>query len=391
MISYGKQTIDKTDIDSVIKVLKGEWLTQGPFVEKFENDLKINFKAKYACAVSNGTAALHLTALALGWNDDDYVILPPITFLSTANCIVYAKANPVFVDIDSHYYCLDPNLVEQKVKYLRKKGKNIKAIIGVDYAGHPCDWESLRSIADNYDLILINDNCHAIGAEYKNDFCYSLKYADVVCHSYHPVKPFTTGEGGAVLTNNYFIDKKVRLLRTHGVTKDPEEIDNFEGPWYYEMVDIGFNYRITDLQCALGSNQLKKLQKFVSKRKDIALKYENALRTKKPEIVTPKCAKDTSHGYHLYPILIDFQQYKIDKVTFFKKMYKAGINLQVHYIPLHYQPFYMQNFGYEKGDFPISEKFYKEEVSLPIYPDLTNKELLFVVELINRYLIGKKK
>ena len=174
------------------------WLTQGPFVKKFENDLKNNFKAKHVCAVSSGTAALHLTALALGWGENDYVILPPITFLSTANCIVYSKANPVFVDIDSYTYCLNPNLVEEKVKYLRKNGKNIKAIIGVDYAGHPCDWESLRSIADHYDLILVNDNCHAIGAEYKNDFCYSLKYADVVCHSYHPVKPFTTGEGGAL-------------------------------------------------------------------------------------------------------------------------------------------------------------------------------------------------
>ena len=387
MISYGKQTIDKTDIDSVIEVLNGEWLTQGPFVKKFENDLKKNFKAKYVCAVSNGTAALHLTALALGWDENDYVILPPITFLSTANCIVYAKATPVFVDIDSYTYCLNPNLVEEKVKYLRKNGKNIKAIIGVDYAGHPCDWESLRSIADYYDLILVNDNCHSIGAEYKNDICYSLKYADVVTQSYHPVKPFTTGEGGAVLTNNSLVDKKVRLLRTHGVTKNPEEIDNFEGPWYYEMVDIGFNYRITDLQCALGSNQLKKLKKFLTKRREIALKYDNAFRKKLPEIVFPKCTKDITHGYHLYPVLVDFDNYEIDKVTFFKKMYKVGINLQVHYIPLHFQPFYIKNYGYRKGDFPIAEEFYKKEISLPIYPGLTNKELSFVIDSINKYLV----
>ena len=388
MISYGKQTIDKTDIDSVIEVLKGEWLTQGPYVEKFENDLKTNFKAKYVCAVSNGTAGLHLTALALGWDANDYVILPPITFLSTANCIVYAKANPVFVDIDPNTYCLNPTLVEQKVKYLRKNGKNVKAIIGVDYAGHPCDWESLRSIADYYDLILINDNCHAIGAEYKNDICYSLKYADVVVQSYHPVKPFTTGEGGAILTNNSSIDKKVRLLRTHGVTKDPKEIDNFEGPWYYEMVDIGFNYRITDFQCALGSNQLKKLNKFLTKRRKIALKYENTFRKKLPEIVVPKCSKDITHGYHLYPVLVDFDNYEIDKVTFFKKMYKVGINLQVHYIPLHIQPFYIKNYGYKKGDFPISEEFYRKEISLPIYPRLTNNELLFIIDSINKFLKG---
>ena len=386
MISYGKQTLDKTDIDAVIEVLKGAWLTQGPFVEKFEDDLKKNFKAEYVCAVSNGTAALHLTALALGWGENDYVILPPITFLSTANCIVYAKAIPVFVDIDSYTYCLNPNLVEEKVKYLRKNGKNVKAIIGVDYAGHPCDWESLRSIADYYDLILVNDNCHAIGAEYKNDFCYSLKYADVVCHSYHPVKPFTTGEGGAVLTNNSFIDKKIRLLRTHGVIKNPEGIDHFEGPWYYEMVDIGFNYRITDFQCALGSNQLKKLKKFLKRRREIALKYKNAFRKKIPEILLPKCANDINHGYHLFPILVDFDNYEIDKVTFFRKMYKTGINLQVHYIPLHFQPFYIENYGYKKGDFLVAEEFYKKEISLPIYPGLTNKELSFVIDSINKYL-----
>ena len=254
MISYGKQSIDQSDIDRVIDVLKGDWLTQGSAVETFENDLCIYFGAKHTCAVSNGTAALHLTAMALGWQPGEVIITPPITFLATVNCIVYVGATPDFVDIDPVTYTIDPNRVEEKIKQLNSQGKRVKSVIGVDYAGHPCDWKALREIADSYELQLVNDNCHAMGASYFDDKQYALKYADVVTQSYHSVKHITTGEGGAVLTNDPEIDEKARCLRTHGMTKVPQQLEKSDGPWYYEMQEMGFNYRITDLQCALGSN-----------------------------------------------------------------------------------------------------------------------------------------
>jgi perosamine synthetase len=225
MISYSKQCIDRSDIDAVVNVLNGDYLTQGPTLETFESDLKLYFGARYCCAVSNGTAALHLAGLALGWEPGDIVITSPITFLATANCIVYVRATPDFVDIDPVTYTIDPNQVEDKIKAYKSKGKKVKAVIGVDYAGHPCDWKALREIADYYELQLVNDNCHALGASYLGRKDYAVSYADVVTQSYHPVKNITSGEGGAVFTNDPGIDKKIRLLRTHGMSKDEAKLE----------------------------------------------------------------------------------------------------------------------------------------------------------------------
>ena len=378
MISYGRQSIDQSDIDAVDHVLKGDFLTQGPAVEKFEKDLKSYFGAKHSCVVSNGTAALHLTALALGWQSADIVITTPITFLATANCIVYAGATPDFVDIDPVTYTIDPNQLEEKVKSYQLKSKKVKAVIGVDYAGHPCDWKALREIADKYDLQLVNDNCHALGASYFGDKQYAVKYADVVTQSYHPVKHITTGEGGAVLTNDLEIDEKVRCLKTHGMTKSPHQLEKNDGPWYYEMHEMGYNYRITDFQCALGSNQLKKLDKFVDKRREISKMYDKSF-SNVDNIKIPENQNSVEHAYHLYPLQINFEKLPITKPEFFYRMKQVGINLQVHYIPVHLQPFYRKQYGFKEGDYPISESFYRNEVSLPIYPDLSTKDISLVV------------
>jgi UDP-4-amino-4,6-dideoxy-N-acetyl-beta-L-altrosamine transaminase len=381
MISYGKQSIDQADIDAVVKVLKGDWLTQGPAIKNFETDLKNYFGAKHTCVVANGTSALHLAGLALGWQPGDIVITSPLTFLATVNCIIYAGATPDFVDIDPVNYTINPFLVEEKIKSYRSKGIKVKAVIGVDYAGHPCDWEALREIADKYDLQLVNDNCHALGATYLNDKQYAVKYADFVIQSYHPVKHLTTGEGGAILTNNSELDEKVKRLRSHGITKDPNQLEKNDGPWYYEMHDVGYNYRISDFQCALGSRQLKKLDRFVEKKHGIANLYNSSFANIE-NLKIPKAQSDIEHSYHLYPLQIDFEKIFLTKVQFFEKIKKAGIILQVHYIPIHLQPYYRKKYGFQKGEFPISENFYYNELSLPIYPDLSINDISLVIDNI---------
>jgi len=390
MITYGKQSIDQEDIDAVVNILRSDWLTQGPAVYNFENDLKDYFGSKHSCALSNGTAALHLTGLALGWKPGDIVITTPITFLASANCIIYAGATPEFVDIDPKSYTIDPNKLEERVKFYRSKNRNVKAVIGVDFAGHPCDWKALRDIADRFCLQLVNDNCHAMGAVYTGDKQYAVKYADIVVQSFHPVKHITTGEGGAILTNDPFINEKVKRLRTHGMTKDQDQLECNDGPWYYEMHDVGYNYRITDLQCALGSSQLKKLDLFIDKRREIADKYD-AVFSEVGIFTIPSSHSSVSHAYHLYPLKIDFERLSFSKSDLFGSMKAVGINLQVHYIPIHLQPFYRKYYGYTSGNYPVAEKFYLQEVSMPIYPTLNDDEqkltINSVIKIINREMI----
>jgi len=379
--SYGKQTIDQDDIDSVVKVLKSDWLTQGPKILEFENALSKKFKAKYVSAVSNGTAGLHLIGMALGWRKDDIVITTPITFLASANCILYNNATPDFVDIDPVYYTIDVNKLEEKIKKYLVKGKKIKAVVAVDFAGQPCDWKALRMLADKYDFQLVNDNCHALGAEIDGDPGYAVKYADAVNLSFHPVKHITTGEGGAVLTNDKGLDEKIKILRTHGMTKDEKFLEKNEGPWYYEMHQLGYNYRITDFQCALGISQLNKLNEFVTKRRKIASNYDLALGNDERFIV-PITKISVKHSYHLYPLQINFNKIRIDKKDLFEQLRKKNILLQVHYIPIHLQPYYKNNFGFMEEDFPVAEKFYKREVSIPIYPKLKRDDVDYIVKSI---------
>lgn len=379
MINYGKQFLDKRDIFQVQKVLKSNFLTQGPEVKKFENSLKNYFGAKFCSVVSNGTAALHLAAKALNFKKNDFIFTTPNSFLATSNCILYLNATPVFVDIDKDSYNIDVEKLERKIKFYKKKNKRIKAIIATDYAGHPCDWKKLYKIKKKYKLSLINDNCHAIGASYFKSKKYAVKYADIVTHSYHPVKNITSGEGGSILTNNKKIDEKIKLLRSHGYNKS---INKY---WHYNMTDLGYNYRLSDLNCALGNSQLKKLNLFVKRRRNIAKIYDKEF-ADQDHIYVPKVNKNVDHAYHIYPLKIDFKKFKITKSDFILKMKKKRIMLQVHYIPIFNQPYYKKRFKIKQKEFKNVSEFYSQEVSLPMYFSLQNKQVKYVVKQVKNIL-----
>lgn len=386
---YGKQTIEQSDINAVVNVLPSPFITQGPKSVEFENELKKFFGAKYASVVANGTASLHLIALALQWKKGDIIITSPITFLSSANCAIFVGATVYFVDINPKTYTIDTTKLEDKLKYYSSINKKVKAVVAVDFAGYPSDWKTLASLKNKYGFQLVNDFCHALGAEYFDDIQYAVKYADAVNFSFHPVKHITTGEGGAVLTNNELIDKRVKLLRTHGMTKDENELEKNDGPWYYEMHEVGFNYRITDFQCALGINQLKRLKKFIASRRKVAEYYDSFFKND-DRVVTPFVSKNVKHAYHLYPLQIKFDKLKIDKKEFYFRLKENGVVFQVHYIPVHLQPFYRKKFGFKAGDFPVAEKFYEREISIPIYPTLTKKDLKFITNAIKKTLDSYK-
>ena len=378
MISYGRQYIDQKDIKAVSSVLKSNWLTQGPQVEKFEKGIQNFLGAKYACAVNNGTAALHLACLALKIKENDLVLTTPITFLSSVNSILYVKAKPIFIDIDKDTYCIDIDKMEKKIINLKNKNKRIKAAIITDYAGQPCDWKKISALAKKYNFLTINDNCHSFGSKYYDKKNYAAKYADIATYSFHPVKTITTGEGGCVVTNNKKINETLRVLRNHGVVRN-KKIDKKKGVWFYEMIELGFNYRLSDIQSALGTSQLKKINFFLKKRKEIANFYNKFFINRKIFQV-PKVSNFCEHSYHLYPLQINFKSLKIDKKTFFKKMLEKGIKLQVHYIPIYKQKYYKKIFNFKDKNFPVSENFYKNIVSIPIFPSLTKNNLKLITK-----------
>ncbi len=398
MISYGKQYIDDEDISAVISVLQSDFLTQGPSISHFEEGLCSFTGATFCTAVSNGTAALHLAGIALGWKKGDVILSTPITFLSSVNAIVFSGATPDFVDIHPETYTIDLEKLRIKIESYRNHNQHIKAVVAVDYAGNPCDWKALFELSKEFDFQLIADACHSLGATYNNDTSYAARFADITTLSFHPVKHITTGEGGAILTNNEELHKKVQLLRTHGMTKDADMLIQNDGPWYYEMIDLGYNYRLTDFQAALGSSQLKKLPGFIQKRKDLAKRYTDAFFHLHGQLLTesgdttqsllqlPFEQPSIQSAFHLYPILVNFEKLPITKIEFFQQMLSNGIRLQVHYIPVHLQPFYKNNFGFVRGDFPIAERFYELEFSLPLYPSLQIAEQDSVIHTLNKLL-----
>ncbi|MDD5306753.1 MAG: UDP-4-amino-4,6-dideoxy-N-acetyl-beta-L-altrosamine transaminase [Deltaproteobacteria bacterium] len=369
IIPYGRQWIDENDIAAVTDVLRGDWLTQGPAVERFERALADDCGARHAVAVANGTVALHLACLAADAGPGDEGITSPITFLASANCLVYCGARPVFADIDATTWNIDPAEIEKKIT------PRTKVVIPVHFAGLPCDMTAIRAIADRHGLMVIEDACHAIGAEYHGRRIGGTGTADMVCFSFHPVKHITTGEGGAVLTNSDELAAKLQMLRHHGVTKDPALMERNDGPWYYEACATGFNARITDFQCALGLSQLGKLDRFLARRREIAERYRAEL-TDIPGLSFQAVPDDRSHAYHLFVAHFDPTRHNRRKI--FEKLQTGGIAPQVHYIPIHQQPAMRRAAG-EQGPFANAERYYEGCLSLPMFPALTGDEQAKVI------------
>ena len=405
-IPYGRQQIDEDDIQAVVEVLRSGWLTTGPKVAEFEKALADFVKAKEAVAVSSGTAALHAAMYAAGIGTGDEVIVPPMTFAATANAVVFQGGTPVFADVEPGTLLLDPNEVEVKIT------PKTKAIIAVDYAGQPCDYDALQSIAERHDLILVADACHSLGAEYKGRKVGTL--ADLTVFSFHPVKHITTGEGGMITTDNPEFTERMRLFRNHGITRDPMRFSPLTSDlrpltsdfsWYYEMQDLGYNYRITDFQCALGLSQLKKLPKFLKRRREIAALYDEALadipgiesfglradvlpaaQSAKRDTLSAMrhapCAMRSSHSYHLYVVKVDFEALGIDRTELFQDLRENGIGVNIHYIPVHLHPYYREKFKTGSGLCPIAERAYEQILSLPMFPAMTDEDVEKVIASI---------
>ncbi len=366
-IPYGKQSIDEDDINSVVEVLKSDFLTTGPKIKEFEDKLCRYTNTKYCVAVANGTAALHLASLVL-LNKGDKVITTPNSFVATSNSILYVEAIPIFVDIQEDGN-IDLDLCEEELK----KDSSIKAIYVVHFSGNPIEQEKLKYLKESYNIKILEDCAHSLGATFEGIKAGSCENSDCSILSFHPVKHITTGEGGAVTTNSKEIYEKLLELRAHGIKRLPEF-----APWYYEMHSLGFNYRITDMQAALGISQLKKLDSFVKRRKEIALKYDKALLN---SVVKPPYSFNNNSSYHLFVVKVDFSKLNISKVELFNKMREKNIGLQLHYIPINKQPYY-KSLGYGNEDTPIMNKYYDECFSLPMYSSLSNEEQEYVIKTL---------
>ena len=366
-IPYGKQSIDEDDINSVVEVLKSDFLTTGPKIKEFEEELCRYTNAKYCVAVANGTAALHLASLVL-LNKGDKVITTPNSFVATSNSILYVEAIPIFVDIQEDGN-IDLDLCEEELK----KDRSIKALYVVHFSGNPIEQEKLKYLKETYNIKILEDCAHSLGATFEGIKAGSCENSDCSILSFHPVKHITTGEGGAVTTNSKEIYEKLLELRAHGIKRFPDA-----APWYYEMHSLGFNYRITDMQAALGISQLKKLDSFVKRRKEIALKYDKAFLN---SVVKPLYSFTKNSSYHLFVVKVDFSKLNISKVELFNKMREKNIGLQLHYIPINKQPYY-KSLGYGNEDTPIMNRYYNECFSLPMYSSLSNEEQEYVIKTL---------
>ncbi|MGI6292124.1 MAG: UDP-4-amino-4,6-dideoxy-N-acetyl-beta-L-altrosamine transaminase [Bacteroidales bacterium] len=380
-IPYGRQYISDEDISEMIKVLKSDYITQGPKNEEFEEHFAKIIGSKYAVALSNGTAALHISAMALGVKKGDNIIVPSLTFLASANCVRFCGGNVCFCDIDKDNYLIDIHALEQILK-AQPKGY-YKGIIPVDFAGYPIQADAFRKLADEYDLWIIEDACHAPGAYFidnnkQKQLAGNGLFSDLTVFSFHPVKHITTGEGGMITTNNKELYNKLRMLRSHGTTKDTSLMRENHGGWYYEMQMLSYNYRLTNFQAALGISQLNRLEWNLRRRHEIAAKYNQAFAACS-SIQTPKVTDNIFHAYHLYVIQVE------DRLALYNHLKANNIFSQVHYIPVHWHPYY-QDLGYKKGSLPITEDYYQHCLSLPMFPTLSNEEQDYVIDTILKFM-----
>ena len=381
-LPYGRQWIDEEDIDAVISVLRSDWITQGPLVQRFEQAVAEQCGALYGVAMANGTAALHAACVAAGIGDGDQVITTPLSFVASANCVLYCGGQPIFADVCTDALTIDVTEIEKRLT------PKTKAIIAVDFSGHPCELDEIRAFAQKHNLIVIEDAAHSLGAFYKGKPVGGL--SDMTVLSFHPVKHITTGEGGMVLTNNPEFAERLERFRTHGITRQRESFQEVDqGPWYYEMLDLGHNSRITDFQCALGLSQLNKLNMFVESRRELARCYQESLEELQ-EIQLPIELPTVRSSYHLFPIRLQLQQLKKTRREIFQELQDCGLGVNVHYIPIPWHPFY-QKLGYQKKQWPVAEAAYEELISLPIWPAMSKNDVDRVIQSVKKVVGHSKK
>jgi UDP-4-amino-4,6-dideoxy-N-acetyl-beta-L-altrosamine transaminase len=370
LIPYGRQDISDADIAAVTEVLGSDFLTQGPMVPKFEQSVAAYTGAVHAVAVNSATSALHIACLALGLGEGDWLWTSAITFVASANCARYCGASVDFVDIDAQTYNMSPECLAAKLKEAERTGKLPKIVVPVHLAGQPCDLRAIRELSERYGFRIIEDASHAIGAEYRGSRIGNCEYSDIAVFSFHPVKIITTGEGGMALTNDPGLASRIRLLQSHGITRDPARMTTppTAGPWYYEQIALGYNYRLTDIQAALGLSQLRRLSRFISSRQEIADRYSELLADL--PVTTPWQHSDGKSALHLYIVRLDLDRIAKSQVEVFKAMRAAGIGVNLHYIPVYRQPYYQQ-LGFRSGYCPQAERYYAEAMTLPLFPAMT--------------------
>jgi len=382
MIPYGTQDITQEDIDAVTDTLKSPYLTQGPKGTEFEAALAHYCGATHAVATNSATSALHIACLALDLSPGDYLWTSPNSFVASANCGLYCGAQVDFVDIELSHYNLCPNALEQKLIQAKKLNKLPKVLVVVDFAGEPCDMEAIHQLAKAYNISIIEDASHAIGSRYKGNKTGSGQYSDITIFSFHPVKIITSGEGGCALTNRSDLADKMRMLMSHGITRDADCLTQNDGPWYYQQQTLGFNYRMTDIHAALGLSQLKRIDGFLTKRHAIADRYQTLLSDL--PIQLPQRVKHSYSSLHLYPIQLN-DKATMSRLELFKKLREEGIGVNVHYIPIHLQPYY-QNLGFAKGDYPKAEKYYSGALTIPLHPKLSDANIEYISDTLHKHL-----
>jgi len=377
MLPYGRQLVDEADIQAVVDVLRSDWLTTGPKVAEFEEAFAARVSAKHAVSFSSGTAALHAAAFTAGLKPGDEAITTPLTFAATANCVLYQGATPVFADVSADTLNLEPEQIAKKIS------AKTRAILPVDYAGHPADLMPIMKLARSRGLIVIEDACHALGAEYAGHRVGSI--SDMTVFSFHPVKHITTGEGGMVVTNNPQFAETLRRFRNHGISSEARQRQS-AGQWHYEMVLLGFNYRLPDIACAMGIQQLKKLDTNLARRQEIAALYTAAF-CEVPGVIRPTVRPEANPAWHLYPIRLDLEKLTADRAQIFRALRAENIGVNVHYIPVHLHPYYRESFGYKGGEYPVAEAAYERLISLPIFHGMSDQDVQDVVMAVRKVMV----